>query len=53
LEETTAAAAAVAADDDMGELHKDRGLTFNSIREVLEKADKIFDYFKDKYNFYE
>jgi hypothetical protein len=53
MEETSAAAATAAADDDdEGEIHTERGLTLNSLREVFEKADEVDDYFKDKYNFY-
>jgi hypothetical protein len=49
LEKTTSAAA---ADNDEDEIHRERGLTLNSLREIFEKADQIADYFKDKCHSY-
>jgi hypothetical protein len=41
------AAAAADDDDDEVEIHKEKVLTSNGLREVFEKVDQIVDYFKD------
>jgi hypothetical protein len=40
-------------DDDKGEIYKERGLTLNDLREILEIADMIVDYVKENNNFYD
>jgi hypothetical protein len=40
-------------DDDKREIHKERGLTLNILRDISEIADIIVDYVKKKYPFFD